>query len=81
MSRSAWKGPYIHPSLVKKTKVANEKNDHKPIKTCSRGSTIVPLSKIWSDINLVNLRQHAPLRGMPQIKRPRPQENNTNKRR
>ena len=42
MSRSVWKGPYVHPSVLKKTAVANEKNDHKPIKTWSRGSTIVP---------------------------------------
>ena len=42
MSRSAWKGPYIHPSLVEKIKRAIEKDDHKPIKTWSRGSTIIP---------------------------------------
>jgi len=42
MSRSAWKGPYIYPSLVEKIKRANEKDDHKPIKTWSRGSTIIP---------------------------------------
>ena len=33
MSRSVWKGPYVHPSILKKAAVANEKNDHKPIKT------------------------------------------------
>ena len=42
MSRSVWKGPYVHPSVLKKTAVANENNDRKPIKTWSRGSTIVP---------------------------------------
>ncbi len=42
MSRSVWKGPYVHPSVLKKTAAANEKNDHKPIKAWSRGSTIVP---------------------------------------
>ena len=26
MSRSVWKGPYVHPSVLKKTAVANEKN-------------------------------------------------------
>jgi len=42
MSRSVWKGPYVHPSVLKKVAKANENNDHKPIKTWSRGSTIVP---------------------------------------
>ncbi len=42
MSRSVWKGPYVHPSVLKKTAVANEKDDRKPIKTWSRGSTIIP---------------------------------------
>ena len=42
MSRSVWKGPYVHPSVLKKTAAANAKDDRKPIKTWSRGSTIVP---------------------------------------
>ena len=42
MSRSVWKGPYVHPSVLKKTARANDANDRKPIKTWSRGSTIVP---------------------------------------
>lgn len=42
MSRSVWKGPFIHPSVVKKTVKANENNDRKPIKTWSRASTIIP---------------------------------------
>lgn len=42
MTRSVWKGPYIHPSLLKKVELANEKNDRKPIKTWSRSSTILP---------------------------------------
>ena len=25
MSRSVWKGPYVHPSVLKKTAAANEK--------------------------------------------------------
>ena len=33
MSRSVWKGPYVHPSILKKVAVAIEKDDHKPIKT------------------------------------------------
>ncbi len=42
MSRSVWKGPYVHPSVLKKAARAIENNDHKPIKTWARGSTIVP---------------------------------------
>ncbi len=43
MTRSVWKGPFIHPSLLKKVKKAVEANDHKPIKTWSRSSTILPI--------------------------------------
>ena len=42
MSRSVWKGPYVHPSVLKKSAKAVETNDKKPIKTWSRGSTIIP---------------------------------------
>ena len=43
MARSVWKGPYVHPSVLKKAAKANETNDRKPIRTWSRGSTIVPM--------------------------------------
>ncbi|MFA7188139.1 MAG: 30S ribosomal protein S19 [Alphaproteobacteria bacterium] len=42
MARSVWKGPFVHPSVLKKAAKANETNDRKPIKTWARGSTIVP---------------------------------------
>lgn len=42
MTRSVWKGPYIHPSLLKKIEKANAENNRKPIKTWSRASTIIP---------------------------------------
>ena len=42
MSRSVWKGPYVHPSVLKKTAKAVETDDRKPIKTWSRGRTIIP---------------------------------------
>mgnify|MGYP003623870914 CR=1 FL=1 len=42
MSRSVWKGPYVHPSVLKKAARAIENDDRKPIKTWSRNSTIVP---------------------------------------
>ena len=43
MSRSVWKGPFVHPSLLKKVKDAIENNIRKPIKTWSRASTILPM--------------------------------------
>jgi small subunit ribosomal protein S19 len=42
MARSVWKGPYIHPALLKAVEKANEENNKKPIKTWSRASTILP---------------------------------------
>jgi small subunit ribosomal protein S19 len=42
MTRSVWKGPFVHPSLLKKVEVANANNSHAPIKTWSRASTILP---------------------------------------
>lgn len=42
MARSVWKGPFVHPSVLKKSTKALEANDKKPIKTWSRGSTIIP---------------------------------------
>jgi small subunit ribosomal protein S19 len=42
MARSVWKGPFVHPSVLKKSARAIEANDKKPIKTWSRGSTIIP---------------------------------------
>ena len=41
MARGIWKGPFVHPSLLKqvdKLKTGNKK----PIKTWSRNSTIIP---------------------------------------
>ena len=43
MARSIWKGPFVHPSLLKKIdKLKNETGHKKPIKTWSRHSTIIP---------------------------------------
>ena len=42
MTRSVWKGPFVHPSLLKKLinlKIILEKNQ---LKTWSRNSTIIP---------------------------------------
>ena len=43
MARSVWKGPFVHPSLLKKIdKLKKETGHKKPIKTWSRHSTIIP---------------------------------------
>jgi len=42
MTRSIWKGPYIHPSLLKHVERAISENSKKPIKTWSRASMILP---------------------------------------
>ena len=41
MARSVWKGPFVHPSLLKKVEKGGDALK-RPIKTWSRGSTIVP---------------------------------------
>ena len=41
MARSVWKGPFVHPSLLKKIEKGGNALK-RPIKTWSRGSTIVP---------------------------------------
>ena len=42
MARSIWKGPFVHPSLLKKIDKVKDKTNQKPIKTWSRDSTIIP---------------------------------------
>ena len=42
MTRSVWKGPFVHPSLLKKIDRLKDGGQKKPIKTWSRGSTIIP---------------------------------------
>tara|TARA_B100000579_G_C22729730_1_gene803598 strand:- start:752 stop:1123 length:372 start_codon:yes stop_codon:yes gene_type:complete len=42
MARSIWKGPFVHPSLLKKIDKIKDKTNQKPIKTWSRDSTIIP---------------------------------------
>ena len=41
MARSVWKGPFVHPSLLKKVEKGGDALK-RPIKTWSRSSTIVP---------------------------------------
>jgi len=42
MTRSVWKGPFVHPSLLKKIDKLKGVTNKKPIKTWSRNSTIIP---------------------------------------
>ena len=42
MARSVWKGPFVHPSLLKKIDRLKDGDQKKPIKTWSRSSTIMP---------------------------------------
>ena len=42
MTRSIWKGPFVHPSLLKKIDKLKDGPNKKPIKTWSRNSTIIP---------------------------------------
>ena len=42
MTRSIWKGPFVHPSLLKKIDRLKNNPGKKPIKTWSRNSTIIP---------------------------------------
>ena len=42
MARSIWKGPFVHPSLLKKVEVASNAGKNMVIQTWSRSSTILP---------------------------------------
>jgi small subunit ribosomal protein S19 len=60
MSRSTKKGPYIHPSLMKKIKALNEKREKRVIKTWSRSSTIFP-EMVGHTIAVHDGRKHVPI--------------------
>ena len=42
MARSVWKGPFVHPSLLKKIDKIKSGEQKRPIKTWSRNSTVIP---------------------------------------
>ena len=42
MTRAIWKGPFVHPSLLKKVDKLKDVANKKPIKTWARNSTIIP---------------------------------------
>ena len=60
MSRSIKKGPYIHPSVMKKIDAMNDANEKKVIKTWSRSSTILP-SFVGHTLAVHDGRKHVPV--------------------
>jgi small subunit ribosomal protein S19 len=60
MSRSTKKGPYVHPSLLKKAAAMSRGADKRVIKTWSRASTILPLM-VGLTIAVHNGKQHVPV--------------------
>ena len=60
MTRSVWKGPFVHPSLLKKIDKLKGSPNKKPIKTWSRRSVISP-DMIGLTIAVHNGKQHVPV--------------------
>ena len=60
MTRSVWKGPFVHPSLLKKIDKLKDTPNKKPIKTWSRASMITP-DMVGITIGVHNGRQHIPV--------------------
>lgn len=60
MSRSSKKGPYAHPSLLKKIEKMNESGEKRLVKTWSRASTIFP-EMIGHTIAVHDGRKHVPV--------------------
>jgi small subunit ribosomal protein S19 len=60
MSRSTKKGPYVHPSLMKKVDVAQRAARKEVIKTWSRASTIMP-EMVGLTIAVYDGRRHVPV--------------------
>lgn len=60
MGRSSKKGPYAHPSLLKKIRQMNESGEKRVIKTWSRASTIFP-EMVGHTIAVYDGRKHVPI--------------------
>ena len=60
MTRSVWKGPFVHPSLLKKIDKLKDAPNKKPIKTWSRRSTILP-QFIGITFNVYNGKKFIPV--------------------
>ena len=60
MARSAWKGPFVDPHLLKKAELVREKGSKEVIKTWSRRSTILP-QFVGLTFGVYNGRKHIPV--------------------
>jgi small subunit ribosomal protein S19 len=60
VARSAKKGYYIQPSLLKKVMKAVSEKSRRPIQTTSRASTIIP-EMVGLTIAIHNGKQHVPI--------------------
>lgn len=60
MSRSLYKGPFIHYKLIKVIKKLNDRQVKTTIKTWSRSSTIIP-EMVGHTIAVHNGKQHFPV--------------------
>jgi len=60
VGRSLKKGPYVHPSLLKKIQEMNARKEKKVIKTWSRSSTIIP-EMVGHTIAVHDGRKHVPI--------------------
>ena len=60
MPRSLKKGPYVHPSLMKKVERMNASGEKRIIKSWSRASTITP-EMIGHTIAVHDGRKHVPV--------------------
>ncbi len=60
MSRSTKKGPFIHPSLMKKVLAMQRSSQRAIIKTWSRASTIMP-EMVGVTIGVHDGRRHVPV--------------------
>ena len=60
MARSLKKGPYIHPSLLKKIQDMNRSGDKRVVKTWSRASMITP-DMLNHTIAVHNGKTHVPV--------------------
>lgn len=60
MSRSLKKGPYAHPSLLKKIDTLNERGEKRIIRTWARASQIFP-EMVGHTIAVYDGRKHVPV--------------------
>ena len=60
MSRSAIKGPFCEPKLLKRIEALNKKGEKQVLKTWSRSSTVMP-QMIGHTIGVHDGRRHVPI--------------------